>query len=111
MVDKKKDKEFELLGGAQPIDPAASANPEQLLREEQAGEQHEILVENIEAHRCPYHGQDLKIEREKRTVKKLDDAGRETAGTKEITVRFAVCTCKVPGGNNPYRGKRVWEQA
>lgn len=109
MAEKKKDKDdIELLGGAQPVsDEVREADKQQ---REAALQQHEILVENIEARRCPYHGEDLKVQREKRKVKKLDDLGRETNDWKEITVHFAVCNCVIPGGVNPYRGKRVWER-
>lgn len=108
MAEKKKDKEPDLMYGAQPVDPdAVQANDEQ---QAAAEHQHESFVENIEVRRCPYHGQDIKVQSEKRVVKKLDKEGRETNDYKEITVHYAICTCVVPGGVNPYRGKRVWEQ-
>jgi hypothetical protein len=107
MADKKRDKEdLELLGGAEPVLLDNEPTPEA----QAASDQHQILTENIEAHRCPYHGQDLKIQREKRMVKKLDENDFETNQLREITVRFAVCTCVTPGRSNPYRGRRVWEQ-
>lgn len=111
MADKKnKDKDIELLGGAQYVDPEQPVSPEAALRQEQAEHQHDVFVENIESHRCPYHGQDLKVQKEKRVVKVLDENQFETGKTKEITVKFAVCSCATPGVANPYRGTRVWEQ-
>lgn len=108
MAEKKKDNkdDLELLGGALPVDIDTGLTAEA----QASADQHEILVDNVEAHRCPYHGQDLKIQSEKRKVKKLDKDGRETNEFKEITVRFAVCTCATPGRANPYRGRRVWEK-